>query len=29
MRFRDVVESVLGQYSENEYYEVELDQSAA
>ena len=26
---RDLVESVVGQYSENEYYEMELDQSAA
>ena len=26
---RDLVESVVGKYSENEYYEVELDQSAA
>jgi hypothetical protein len=26
---RDLVESVVGQYSENEYHEVELDQSAA
>ena len=26
---RDLVESVVGQYSENEYYEMEFDQSAA
>ena len=26
---RDLVESVVGQYSENEYHEMELDQSAA
>ena len=26
---RDLVESVVGQYSENEYFEMELDQSAA
>jgi hypothetical protein len=26
---RDLVESVVGQYSENEYYEMELDQSPA
>jgi hypothetical protein len=26
---RDLVESVVGKHSENEYYEMELDQSAA
>ncbi len=26
---RDLVESVVGQYSENEYFEMELDQNAA